>query len=263
MTAGTDNIAMYVDLLGFCSLLQWRPELARPDGWDLSEPLGMFNGFHSTLDAYAFNAMDSHCERFFSWSDCCFVDFGSLTDPKNPGHQSGALYRAVLDAARLMQTFIQQRIPVRIGIGLGSFETVIVRQQVTEQPRRLIVSSRFLGTAVMNAYIAEHSSPRGLRIFLHRDLVTSHLQDIPGVKPIASELVSPNCCPEPGPSNSQTTHEINYLHPKLREKTDAKKKPVDSDGLIGGVSIMLSNAPEQHREHYAITFQLLRNWKVS
>ena len=263
MKAGTDNIAIYVDLLGFRSLLQWRPELARPDGWDLSEPLGMFNAFHSTLDAYAFDVLDSHCERFFSWSDCCFVDFGSLTDPRSPGHQSGALYRAVLDAARLMQTFVQRQIPVRIGIGLGSFETVVVRQQVEEQPRRLIVSSRFLGTAVMNAYIAEHYSPRGLRIFLHRDLVASHLQGIPGVKPIASEFVAPNCCPDPGHSNSQTGHEINYLHPKLRERTDVKKESVDSDALIERVSNMLSNAPEQHREHYSNTLQLLRSWKVS
>ena len=256
MKAGTDNIAIYVDLLGFRSLLQCRPELARPDGWDLSEPLGMFNGFHSTLDAYAFDALDSNCERFFSWSDCCFVDFGSLTDLRSPGHPSGALYRAVLDAARLMQTFIQRQIPVRIGIGLGSFETVVVRQQVEEQPRRLIVSSRFLGTAVMNAYIAEHCSPRGLRIFLHRDFVTSHLEGIPGVKPIASELVSLDSCPDPGRSNSHTEHEINYLHHKLRERTGVKKEPVDSDALIERVSIMLSNAPEQHQEHYANTLSV-------
>lgn len=263
MRAGTDNIAIYVDLLGFRSLLQWRPELARPDGWDLSEPLGMFNAFHSTLDAYAFDVLDSHCERFFSWSDCCFVDFGSLTDPRNPGHPSGALYRAVLDAARLLQDFILQEIPVRIGIGLGSFETVVVRQQVEEQPRRLIVSSRFLGTAVMNAYIAEHSSPRGLRIFLHRDLVASHLQGIPGVKSIASEPASPNCYPDPGCPNSQTGHEINYLHPTLCERTKVRKEPVDSGALIERVSTMLSNAPEQHREHYVNTLQLLQGWQVS
>ena len=263
MKAGTDNIAIYIDLLGFRSLLQWRPELARPDGWDLSEPLGMFNAFHSTLDAYAFNALDSHCERFFSWSDCCFIDFGSLTDPKSPGHQSGALYRAVLDAARLMQTFIQRGIPVRIGIGLGSFETVVVRQQVEEQLRRLIASSRFLGTAVMNAYIAEQGSPRGLRIFLHSDFVRSHLHGIPGVRSVASEPVARDCCPDPGFANSPTGTEINYLHPTLRERTDVTKDPVDPDGLIECVSTMFSNAPEQHREHYSNTLELLRSWKAS
>ena len=64
MTAATDNVAAYVDLLGFRSLLMSRPELARPDGWDLSDPRGMFNAFHSTLDAYALDVLDSHCERF-------------------------------------------------------------------------------------------------------------------------------------------------------------------------------------------------------
>ena len=262
MKAGTDNIAVYVDLLGFRSLLQWRPELARPDGWDLSEPLGMFNAFHSTLDAYAFNDLDSHCERFFSWSDCCFIDFGSLTDPRSPGHQSGALYRAVLDAACLMQKFIQRRIPVRIGIGLGSFETVVVHQQVQEQPRRLIVSSRFLGTAVMNAYIAEQGSPRGLRILLHSDFVGSHFQGIPGVRPVASELSARNCCPDPGLPNSQSGYEINYLHPDLCKRADVTKAPVDPDALIECVSTMFLNAPEQHREHYSNTLELLRNWKA-
>ena len=263
MKAGTDNIAIYIDLLGFRSLLQWRPELARPDGYDRSEPLGMFNAFHSTLDAYAFNALDSHCERFFSWSDCCFIDFGSLTNPRTPGRQSGALYRAVLDAANLMQTFIQRMIPVRIGIGLGSFETVVVRQQVEEQPRRLIVSSRFLGTAVMNAYIAEQGSPRGLRIFLHSELARCHLQGIPGVRSVAPELVARNRRPDSGVSNTRTGNEINYLHPKLRERSDVTKDPVDPKVLIERVSSMLSNAPEQHREHYSNTLELLRSWKAS
>ncbi|MDE2716699.1 MAG: hypothetical protein OXI33_06745, partial [Chloroflexota bacterium] len=179
--AATDNVAAYVDLLGYRSLLMQRPELAPPDGWDISEPLGMFNAFHLVLDAYAFHSLDSHCERFFSWSDCCFIDFGSLTDPENPGHQSGALYRAVLDAAHLMHLFIARRIPVRIGIGLGSFQTIVVRQQFEERPKRLIVSSRFLGTAVMNAYMAEQCAPRGLRILLHRDFAASHLDNVPGV----------------------------------------------------------------------------------
>lgn len=251
MTAGTDNIAAYVDLLGFRELLRWRPELARPDGWDLSDPLGMFNAFHSTLDEYAFNSLDSHCERFFSWSDCCMIDFGSLTDPRNPEHQSGALYRAVLDTAHLMQIFIMQRIPVRIGIGLGSFETVVVRQQFQEHPKRLIVASRFLGTAVMNAYMAERYSPRGFRIFLHRDFKAFHLHGIPGVVSIASETAL---------GDRQTEHEINYLHHTLREKNDVEKKPVDSGSLVDHVSSMLKNVPEQYSEHCSNTLQLLRSW---
>ena len=262
MVVGTDNVAAYVDLLGFRSLLMSRPELARPDGWDLSDPRGMFNAFHSTLDAYALDVLDSRCERFFSWSDCCFIDFGSLTDPRNPEHQSGALYRAVLDSARLMHLFIARRIPVRIGIGLGSFETVVVRQQFEEQPKRLIVSSRFFGTAVAYAYNAEHYSPHGLRIFLHHDLAASHLQHIPGVVPIRSETASSSSSSQRAVSNMQAGHEINYLHPNLRKKTDVTEQPADSNALIERVSFMLANAPEQHREHYADTLQLLRDWSA-
>ena len=261
--AGTDNVVAYLDLLGFRSLLTRRPELARPYGWDLSEPLGMFNAFHSTLDAYALNSLDSHCERFFSWSDCCFLDFGSLTDPRNPEHQSGALYRAVLDAARLMQRFIMRQVPVRIGIGLGSFETIVARQQFEEQRKRLIVSSRFLGTAVMNAYFAERYSPRGLRILLHRDFVASHFDNVPGVVRIAPDSTSSSCSPGSASVELQANHEINYLHPKLREQDDATKPPVDSNALIEHVSFMLENVPEEHREHYTNTLHLLRGWAVS
>ena len=257
-----DNIAVYVDLLGFRSLLTQRPALRRPDGWDLSDPLGMFNAFHSTLDAYALNVLDSHCERFFSWSDCCFIDFGSLTNPTNPEQQSGALYRAVLDAARLMQIFITRLIPVRIGIGLGSFETIVVRQQFEDKPKRLIVSARFFGTAVKNAYEAEQYSPHGLRIFLHSDFVASQLRGIPGVVAFVPDAVSSGVCPSHAVVNTYTAHEINYLHSTLRKETNVTKSPVDSNALIEKVCSMLANAPEQHREHYASTLQLLRKWAV-
>ena len=265
MTAATDNvaadnIAVYVDLLGFRSLLTQRPTLRRPDGWDLSDPLGMFNAFHSTLDAYAFDHLDSHCERFFSWSDCCLIDFGSLTDPLNPELQSGALYRAVLDSARLMHLFIARRIPVRIG--LGSLKTIVVRQEFQEQPKRLIVSSRFLGTAVMNAYVAERCAPRGLRILLHRDFGDSHLGNVPGVVQIAPDTTPSSCGPGPAGVDRQVVQEINYLHPRLRERTDVTAQPVNSNALIENVSSMLANVPEQHREHYDNTLQLLRNWSA-
>ena len=262
MVAATDNVAAYVDLLGYRSLLTRRPELAPPDGWDQSEPLGMFNAFHSVLDAYAFNALDSHCKCFFSWSDCCFIDFGSLTDPENPEYQSGALYRAVLDSAHLMHLFIARRIPVRIGIGLGSFETIVVRQQFEERPKRLIVTSRFLGTAVMNAYVAEHYAPRGLRILLHRDFVASHLHNVPGVVQIPPDTTSSSCYPDPAGFDLRAPHEINYLHPELRESADVTERPVDSNVLIDRVSFMLANAPEEHREHYSNTLKLLKRWAV-
>ena len=262
MVAGTNNVAAYVDLLGYRSLLTRRPELARPDGWDLSEPRGMFNAFHSILDAYALNPLDSHCERFFSWSDCCFIDFGSLTGPLNPEHQSGALYRAVLDSARLMHLFIARQIPVRIGIGLGSFETIVVRQQFEERPKRLIVSSRFHGTAVMNAYVAEQCAPRGLRVFLHPDFDASQLQDIPGVMPIWSEAVSSSNSPQRAVSNMDAGHEINYLHPELREQADVTNQPADSNALIEHVSFMLANVPKEHHVHYSNTLHLLRNWSA-
>ena len=172
------------------------------------------------------------------------------------------VYRAVLDAARLMQIFITRRIPVCIGIGLGSFETIVVRQQFEDKPKRLIVSARFLGTAVKNAYEAEQYSPHGLRIFLHSDFVASQLRGIPGVVAFVPDAVSSGVCPSHAVVNTYTAHEINYLHSTLRKETNVTKSPVDSNALIEKVCSMLANAPEQHREHYASTLQLLRKWAV-
>lgn len=262
MVARTDNVAAYVDLLGVRSLLKRRPKLARPDGWDRNEPRGMCNAFHNILDAYAFNSLDSHFDRFFSWSDCCFIDFGSLTDPLNPEVQTGALYRAVLDSACLMHSFIANLIPVRIGIGLGSFETIVARQQFVDQPRRLIVSSRFHGTAVMNAWAAEQCTPRGLRVFLHPEFDKSQLQDIPGVVPFSSETVPSTNSPRCAVSTMDAGYEINYVHPELRKPHDVTKQPVDSKALIESVGFMLESVPKEHHEHYTNTLHLLRNWSA-
>ena len=263
MVARTDNVAAYIDLLGVRSLLKRRPELARPDGWDRNEPRGMFNAFHIILDAYAFNSLDSHFDRFFSWSDCCFIDFGSLTGStklrgSNPAHYIDLF--SILP--RLMHSFIADRIPVRIGIGRGSFETIVARQQFEDQPKRLIVSSRFHGTAVMNAWAAEQCPPRGLRVFLHPDFDQSQLQNIPGVVPVSSETVSSTNSPRRAVSNIDAGYEINYLHPELREQADVTKQPVDSKALIESVSFMLKNVPKEHHEHYTNTLHLLRNWSA-
>ena len=139
---------------------------------------------------------------------------------------------------------------------------IVVRQQFEDKPKRLIVSSRFLGTAVMNAYEAEQYPPRGLRIFLHSDFVASQLHDIPGVVAFASDAVSSGVCPNPALVNTHSGHEINYLHPTLRKETDVTKSPVDSNALIENVCSMLAHTPEQHRERYAITLKLLRKWAV-
>ena len=136
------------------------------------------------------------------------------------------------------------------------------RVEHEDKPKRLIVSSRFLGTAVKTAYEAEQYSPRGLRIFLHSDFVASQLRDIPGVVEFVPDAVSSGVCPSPALVDTHTGHEINYSHPKLRKETDVTKSPVDPNALIENVCSMLENAPEQHREHYAGTLQLLRKWAV-
>ena len=103
--------------------------------------------------------------------------------------------------------------------------------------------------------MVEHCAPHALRIFLHRGFDASHLCNLQGVVQIQ---------PDTNTSNSQVNHEINYLHPKLREKANVMEQPVDSNALLEHISSMLENVPEdeEYRKHYAHMRHLLQSWNL-
>lgn len=97
------------------------------------------------------------------FSDCAFL---------NPG---GSL-RAALIATDLMREFIKAGVPVRMGIGKGTFYPFGYSTD-TGADSMLVSKSRFLGTAVVRAHAAERCGGKGMRIFVHPkvdDLDFSH-----------------------------------------------------------------------------------------
>lgn len=87
------------------------------------------------------------------FSDCAFL---------NPG---GSL-RAALIATDLMREFIKAGVPVRMGIGKGTFYPFGYSTD-TGADSMLVSKSRFLGTAVVRAHAAERCGGKGMRIFVH------------------------------------------------------------------------------------------------
>src|SRR5688572_12632265 len=91
------------------------------------------------------------------FSDCAFLVYENAL-------------RAALAAAGLMRHFIRRGVPVRLGIGKGTFYDMEYATTTTADESRVVSKSRFYGTAVINAHAAETCGGKGMRIFLHRSL---------------------------------------------------------------------------------------------
>jgi len=67
-----------------------------------------------------------------------------------------------------MRQFQGERVPVRMGIGRGTFYAFGFSTDISGSTT--ISRSQFAGTAVINAYAAECSGGKGMRVFVHPSL---------------------------------------------------------------------------------------------
>ena len=65
-----------------------------------------------------------------------------------------------------MREFIKASVPVRMGLGKGTFYSFGYSTD-TGADSMLVSKSRFIGTAVVRAHAAERCGGKGLRIFVH------------------------------------------------------------------------------------------------
>jgi hypothetical protein len=125
------------------------------------------------------------------FSDCAYID---LQTP----------LRAALGAIDLMATFIELDIPVRMGIGLGTFYGFKYSIDTAGGPH-MVTKALFAGTAVINAHSAEQCGGKGCRIFVH-DSVASELSGFDShFKTMPMPIPTPNA-----------RLELVYLPPKPR-----------------------------------------------
>jgi hypothetical protein len=114
------------------------------------------------------------------FSDCAYVDVKTSV-------------RAARAAEDLMLDFIRNHVPVRMGIGRGTYYSF--RHSIENVDSQTVTKALFAGTAVVNAHAAEQCGAKGFRILVHPSAVedlrregSTTLMGMPELKGVASEL---------------------------------------------------------------------------
>lgn len=168
MTARTEDeprILVFVDILGFEAItreIRVRVEDYQPDkhgfiGSGTTELQGRFVRFSNVLDRHVFNEGFTGGVQAMLFSDCAFLVYENSLG-------------ATVGASDLMRCFITRGVPVRMGLGKGTFYDMEYMTSTTAAQSRVVSKSRFYGTAVVNAHAAESCGGKGMRIFLHQSL---------------------------------------------------------------------------------------------
>jgi hypothetical protein len=196
------RILLFVDILGFAEITKYyryRVQDSRDEGTHRSysrttEIQRQINCFNRILDTNISELAVCGGTQAMLFSDCAYLVFSKEVRNDHPSMRTGRV------ATDLMREFIKNHVPVRMGIGKGTFYDM---EYLTTTNGKLITSkSRFIGTAVVHAYEAERCESlqpeqcggKGLRIFIHEsaeeDLsdMGRHLRTPQGYKHVKWEL---------------------------------------------------------------------------
>jgi hypothetical protein len=177
-----EHTLIFIDMLGFADLTIKNPRRlvhGGPDehgfsGTSTSPLQTQFNHFPRVLEGCISEQRLSGGLRAMLFSDCAYLDVGNSV-------------RCALIAAGLMRKFVRARVPVRMGIGRGTFYAFGFSTDVSDST--IVSRSLFAGTAVIRAHAAERSGGKGMRIFVHpsleaeRHLIERSVRMVPLPKP--------------------------------------------------------------------------------
>jgi hypothetical protein len=157
---------LYIDLLGFAALVESRGEQFVFDGGvrfgsiaPACDPVtNRLSLFHKVLECKIAAEQPNYAMVF---SDCSFTAF----------YTTAACARF---AAALMREFLIARVPVRMGLGFGTFQSGGTSTAVNG--RSTVVRSNFAGTSVVRAVAAESCGAKGMRIFADASFSDAHLR---------------------------------------------------------------------------------------
>ncbi len=245
---------VYTDVLGFSNLvMSMENYIDTLDGFEyatmsiaqlresfendpIPNPLAQtFGAFHRTLDIHISKALNADPLQSIVFSDSAFVVFRDLNT-------------AMWFAQSCMRTLISLGVPVRMGIGRGTFRGLRLTTDISDEVRRH--SSQFLGTGVIRAHQAESCGLKGLRILIHPDAEMT--EDWPGdLCEVEDDAPQPKMA-------RRVIHELNYLEHHPDFSSDGPQTTDEShDELVAGVTKMMDRSPERERLHYQQTFAAL------
>jgi hypothetical protein len=231
---------LFIDMLGFASLTRRFPDARHSqtfeDGDEMTVPApsrNRFERFHSILELMVNEGRMSGGVTAMLFSDCAFLDLHTAE-------------RAAEYAATGMRHFIRSSVPVRMGIGSGTFHQMGYSMRSDESST--VTESLFMGTAVVHSHAAEQAGGKGMRIFLHPSMepllprVATQQRVLPLVKPL-----------------SNARWELDYLEdPPPARAADKSSLMMANMGLYDFVASMRDrNAPQPVQRHYSDTLKAL------
>jgi hypothetical protein len=195
-----------------------------------------FAAFHRTLDIRISELINADPLQSIVFSDSAFVVFRDLNT-------------AIYFAQSFMRDLISFRVPVRMGIGRGTFRGLRLTTDISDEVRRH--SSQFLGTGVIRAHEAESCGLKGLRIFIHPDVEMA--EDWPG-----DFCEVPDATPQLKMARP-VTRELNYCEhdPDFTPRPGAQTLEEADTELAAAVTEMMLAAPEGARIQYSQTLAAL------
>jgi hypothetical protein len=196
-----------------------------------------FAAFHRALEIRVSELVNADPLHSIVFSDSAFVVFRDLNT-------------AIYFAQAFMRNLISFRVPVRMGIGRGTFRGLRLTTDISDEVRRH--SSQFLGTGVIRAHQAESCGLKGLRIFIHPD--SEMKEDWPGdFCEVADDTPQRTLlCP--------VTRELNYVEhsPDFTPKPGGTQTTDEAyNELVIAVSEMMNASPERARVQYHETLAAL------
>jgi hypothetical protein len=242
---------LYVDMLGFGQLTLEHPDTVIEDfhkaaylrPLDLSDgpvaggPLlaGRFLAFHQVVDDTIAQHEKGHLDAP-PMTAISFADAAYLTMP--------SLKEAAATSARMMRLFIEAEVPVRIGIGEGTFAALAFHSDAGADALKRLHTSQFFGTAVVRAHAAGRSPEKGLRILVHES--AARLGPDQDVDPPQMIPLSDGQSPYRDTGSRSAVAEINYTYPGDEAK-DLK--------LVEALQRMREQAGDTHAHHYHATLE--------
>jgi hypothetical protein len=245
---------VFVDVLGFASLTEQHAlelEQIKAAEYPLSiENINMrlrrgenpltqiFTKFHGSLKAAIDLAKMQHPLDAITFSDSAFI-------------ATAHLYDAASIAIRLMHYLLAARVPVRVGIGHGSFSALRFRSDVTLEGGDH--AAHFLGTGLVRSNAAEGCGIKGLRILMHPSAMR-HLGELTkGGFELPKESIRIIKCSADETNNPVAVQcEVDYWRFAVTAEAEAWRALQD----------MWSAAPEEEMKHYEATARAIDRMRV-
>lgn len=228
------KFVLFLDLLGFTQFVRQSFQVPVEDEADADAAKSHFRSAQGKVDRM-YCRFHQHLGKLLRrpprrgrapslsmvFSDCAYVVFERGDDAER-------------FAVSLMRSFVRNDMPVRMGLAYGSFKAYGFATETLPSGNRLS-SAPFMGTAVIDAYRAESSGVKGLRILVHPSFYLS----------------------------TGDRHSALVPLPKAEQSTEAVGELNWYDLELGGtirrhVRTMMRAAPEYARVHYDRTLCFVR-----